>query len=48
VQLDYKYFVIKYQPIKKNLGMIDMSMNVDGKMDFVPYWLAVKLSKDFG
>lgn len=37
--MDYKYFVVRYKPLKKNLGIIDIGMNVDVKMDFIPTWL---------
>ncbi len=46
--MDYKYFVVRYKPLKKNLGIIDIAMNVDVKMDFIPTWLIEKVSKDFG
>jgi hypothetical protein len=48
VQLDYKYFVVRYRPIKKNIGIIDIAMNVDAKMGFIPTWLMEKVSQDFG
>lgn len=32
----------------KNIGSIDIGMNVDVKMDFIPTWLMEKVSKDFG
>ena len=48
IQLDYKYFVFKYKPITSNIAKIDIAMNIDAKMSFVPTWLMVKISKDFG
>jgi hypothetical protein len=48
IQLDYKYFVVRYRPIKKDLGIVDIGMNVDAKINFIPTWLMEKVSKDFG
>ncbi len=32
VQLDYKYFVVKYRPLKKGLGKLTLAINVDMKL----------------
>lgn len=48
IQLDYKYFVVRYRPIKKNVGLIDIAMNVDAKLSYIPTWLLEKVSKEFG
>jgi hypothetical protein len=46
--MDYNYFVVRYRPIKKNLGQVTLAMNVDGKMGFVPVWLLEYVSRDYG
>ena len=38
VQLEYKYFVLKYKPINKNKGHVTIAMNVNPKLDFLPMW----------
>jgi len=48
IQLDYKYFVVRYRPIKKDVGLIDIGMNIDAKINFVPTWLMEKVAKEFG
>jgi hypothetical protein len=48
IQLDYKYFVVRYRPIKKDIGLIDIGMNVDAKMNYIPTWLLEKVAKEFG
>jgi hypothetical protein len=39
VQLDYKYFVVKYRPIKKCLGRLTLAINVDMKLNFLPIFI---------
>lgn len=48
VQLEYKYFVLKYEPITRTKGNVTIAMNVDAKMDFLPMWILDKVSEDFG
>ena len=44
VQLEYKYFVIKYEPIDRIRGKVTLAMNVDIKISFIPLWIQDKIS----
>lgn len=48
MQLDYKYLVIKYEPLGVGKGKFTMAMNIDTKMDFLPMWAMDKVCQDFG
>ena len=48
IQLEYKYFVVKYKPLNRKEGEITLAMNVDTKLQFVPLWLQDKISQDYG
>jgi len=48
VQLEYKYFVLWYEPICRGKGRITLAMNVDTKLNFIPMWIQDKISQDFG
>lgn len=48
IQLDYKYLVVKYEPICKKTGKMTIALNVDSKMDFLPMFIIDKISGDFG
>ena len=48
IQLDYKYLVLKYEPMEFKKGKITFAMNIDSKMDFVPDWISDKITTDFG
>ncbi len=47
VQLIYKYFVVKYRPIKKGLGKLIMALNADMGLNFLPNFILEFLAKDF-
>ena len=36
VPLDYKYFVIVYQPIREGVGNMKFAFNIDNKVHFIP------------
>lgn len=36
VQLNYKYFVVRYHPIRKNHGKLTLAMNADVGLNFLP------------
>ena len=48
VQLEYKYFVVKYEPIDKIRGKVTLAMNVDIKLNFIPLFIQDKISQDYG
>ena len=48
VQLEYKYFVIKYEPIDKIRGNVTLAMNVDIRVSFIPMWIQDMISQDYG
>lgn len=47
VQLTYKYFVVKYRPIRKGLGKLKMALNADIGLGFLPNFILEYLAKDF-
>lgn len=48
VQLEYKYFVVIYEPIDRVRGRVTVGMNVDIKLHFIPMWIQDKFTEDFG
>lgn len=48
IQLDYKYLVLKYEPIRRGKGKVTIVMNVNPRLDFLPMWLLEKVSVQFG
>ena len=51
VQLIYKYFVLKYQPIARGKGKVTMAVNGDMRISVIPTFLlniiAVRFGNDF-
>lgn len=47
VPLTYKYFVVKYRPIKPGKGELIMALNADIGLNFLPNFVLEFLAKDF-
>lgn len=47
VQLEYKFFVVQYEPIDRNKGKIKIAMNVDMKIS-APKFILDPVTQNFG
>lgn len=47
VQLEYKFFMIQYEPINRNKGKIKIAMNVDMKLS-APKFILDPIAQNFG
>ena len=47
VPLDYRYFVLKYKPIRKGVGKIKFALNVDIGINFLPEFIEEIVVKKF-
>ena len=48
VQLNYKYFLLKYVPIREGVGKLTFAFNIDNGIHFLPEWLEDYIVRDFG
>jgi len=39
VQLSYKYFIVKYKPIRRGFGKLTMALNADMGLNFLPIFV---------
>lgn len=46
--MDYKYMIVKYQPLSGGKGKVTLAMNVDLKLSFVPISILDFTCQNFG
>jgi len=47
VPLDYRYFVLKYKPVRKGVGQIKFALNIDVDVNFLPVFVEEIVIKRF-
>ncbi len=44
--MNYKYFVVRYRPVEKNIGKLTMALNADVGLNFLPNFILEYMVKD--
>ena len=47
MQIDYKYFVVRFEPINRKRARATVAMNIDMKLNLVPLWIMEMVCKKF-
>jgi hypothetical protein len=48
VALDYKYFVINYEPLRDGVGKLKFAFNIDNGVHFLPEFIEDYITREFG